>query len=884
MVELLKTIFYDRHAALSATMTGFGGWNMPLNYPRGIIEEHLITRRSAGLFDVSHMGRFIVRGKNSLLFLQYILTNNAAALEVNQSQYTMIQNESGGALDDAYLYKFSANEYILVANAGNQLRDWEHLSHIAKRYIGGVEIEDRSIEIAMLSLQGPRSKEILAALVESGKIPEPVKNAMGSVTIKGSKVLVARTGYTGEPLGFEFFVAREDALSLWDALVEKGAAPAGLGARDTLRIESGLPLYGHELGVDKEGKEIPIFAVPLAKYAVSFSPLKANFLGKDALVKQFEAYKKIVKQDYSEPGALPKRVMPFAVIGRGIARQGFIVLRGDKQAGYVTSGTMIPFYKTTGEGLYTKISDEHSMRAIGLALLDSDLKEGDKIQIDIRGMKADAVIVKWHLKSDSAPFARPIIAEMNRAKPEPNNILSVPYPQKAKALLEKAFLNTAWRQKECLNLIPSEQTQSPAVRLLSIMDPAFRYAEHKKAGSFYGAEIFYYQGTDFIQEVENLIGSEFKKYLGCINVESRVLSGQMANTAVFAGMLDFLNRDNRKAEPRRMDCVMNNHIMRGGHLSAQPMGALNNFVRINPRTEKASVINFPVLPENQYKIDVNAAKKLLAEYRPELIIFGKSMVLHPEPVEEIKDYIQAQGIRSLVMYDMAHVLGLIGPYFQEPFKDGADIVTGSTHKTFFGPQRGIISSNFVPEEDNYKLWEAVENRVFPGSVSNHHLGTLLGLLMSVYEMNHFKDEYQGKVITNAKVLAKALKDLGADVAGDPAVSYTETHQVIVNVGYAKGPEVAKRLEENNIIVNYQATPEEEGFTASGALRLGSSEMTRFGMKEEDFKQAAQLIKDCLDGKNVKEEVKLLRAKFLELKFCFKEPEIAEKLQKLHGLI
>jgi len=882
MVELLKTIFYDRHVALSATMTDFGGWNMPLNYPRGIIEEHLQTRKSAGLFDVSHMGRFIVRGKNSLLFLQHILTNNAAALEVNQAQYTFIQNANGGALDDAYLYKFSPNEYILVANAGNQLRDWEHLSHIAKRYTGGVEVEDKSIEIAMLSLQGPKSKEILNSLLEEGKIPEPVKNSISSVKINNNKVLVARTGYTGEPLGFEIFVARENALKLWDTLIEKGASPIGLGARDTLRLESGLPLYGHELGVDKEGKEIPIFSVPLAKFAVSFSPSKENFIGKDALVKQFEALKKFIKQDYSDIKTLPKRVLPFAVIGRGIARQGFMVLKDGNQAGYVTSGTMIPYFKTHGTGVFSKPSEEHSMRAIGLALLDSTVTEGDMIQIDIRGVKADAVIVKWHLRSDAPPYARPILAEHAPA-PEINRP-PASSQQKAGELLEKAFQNTIWRQKECINLIPSEQTQSPATRLLTVMDPAFRYGEHKKVKSFYDAEVFYYQGTDFIQETENLIGLEFKKYLGCENVEARAISGQMANMAVFAAMLDYINRDNRKAETRRLEYVMNNHIIRGGHLSAQPMGALNNFIRIDPKTEKPSIINFPTLAENPYKIDVNAAKKLVADFKPELIIFGKSMVLHPEPVGEIKDFIRAQGITSIVMYDMAHVLGLIGPYFQEPFKDGADIVTGSTHKTFFGPQRGIIASGFTPKEDNFKLWEAIENRIFPGSVSNHHLGTLLGLLMSAYEMNEFKDEYQEKVISNAKVLAKALKDLGLDVAGDSKVSFTETHQVILNVGYAKGPETAKRLEENNIIVNYQATPEEEGFTASGAIRLGSSEMTRFGMKENDFKELAQLIKDCIDGKPVKEEVKLLRSKFLELQFCFKEPEIAEKIQKLHELL
>ncbi|MFH1075138.1 MAG: glycine cleavage system aminomethyltransferase GcvT, partial [Candidatus Firestonebacteria bacterium] len=618
MSELLKTVFFDKHNAANATMTDFGGWNMPLNYPRGILEEHLIVRRSAGLFDVSHMGRFVIRGKNSLLFLQHVLTNNAAALDVNQAQYTMIQNSNGGAIDDAYLYKFTPTEYILVVNAGNQLRDWEHLSHIAKRYSSGVEFEDKSIEIAMLSLQGPKVKTILSSLLEGGRIPEPVKNAMSSITIRGSKILAARTGYTGEPLGFEFFIARENALKIWDAFIEKGALPIGLGARDTLRLESGLPLYGHELGVDKEGKEIPIFAVPLSKFAVSFSPLKENFLGKDALLKQFEAQKKLSKKDYSDINNLSKRVMPFAVIGRGIARQGFKVFKGEKAAGYVTSGTMIPYFKTKGEGLSTDISEERGMRAIGLALIDSDLSEGDKLQVDIRGVKADALIVKWHLRADAPPYARPILADHTIEVKTPNG---KSYKEKAGDLLDKAFNNTVWRQKECINLIPSEQTHSPAARLLAVMDPSFRYGEHKKVKSFYDTEVFYYQGTDFISEVEDLLVFEFRKYLGCKNVETKVISGQMANTAVFAAMLDFINRDNKKIEPRRLKNVMNNHLIKGGHLSAQPMGALNNFVQIDPVTEKPAIINFPVLSDNPYKIDVNSAKKLIAKYTPDLIIF-----------------------------------------------------------------------------------------------------------------------------------------------------------------------------------------------------------------------------------------------------------------------
>ncbi|HID29146.1 MAG TPA: glycine cleavage system protein T, partial [Desulfobacterales bacterium] len=397
--------------------------------------------------------------------------------------------------------------------------------------------------------------------------------------------------------------------------------------------------------------------------------------------------------------------------------------------------------------------------------------------------------------------------------------------------------------------------------------------------------IFYYQGVDFIGEVESLLEEEMRKFLGCTEVETRLVSGQMANTAVFSAMVDCLNRADRKCEPRRIRRVMNNHIGKGGHLSAQPMGALKDFVARDPRTDKPAVVNFPVLADNPYKIDVPVTLELIDEYRPELIIFGKSMVLHREPVSEIRRFIDAQGIDAVIMYDMAHVLGLIGPCFQEPFAEGTDLVTGSTHKTFFGTQRGIVGSRYQEHEKRYELWEALVRRTFPGSVSNHHLGTLLGLLMAAYEMNHFKGEYQPKVIGNAKAFARALKDCGLDVAGDPAIDCTETHQVVVNVGYGKGPEIAKRLEANNIICNYQASPDEEGFTASGALRLGVAEMTRFGMEEEDFRILAALIRDVVVRRaNVKDQIKALRQGFLELKFCFRGDEYDDVVQQLHDLL
>ena len=880
MGELLKTVLHERHLSLGATMVDFGGWHMPVQY-RGIVEEHLATRRDAGLFDISHMGRFAVRGAGALAFLQHLLSNNAAALDPGFAQYTMIPNEKGGALDDAYLYRFIPGEYLLVVNAANRDADWRYLQEALPGF-PDTELEDISGKIAMISLQGPRSRAILQEAIDGGSIPEPLKNALGTVSIEGRSILVSRTGYTGEPLGFECFVPAADAPRLWDLFLEKGAVPVGLGARDTLRLEAGLPLYGHELGKDPAGEEIPIFACPLARFAVSFSPLKGSFAGKDPLAIQSAALRKIRDEDYTSLSDLPRISMPFAIRGKGIARAGFRVFRAGEPAGFVTSGTMVPFWKTEGEGLSTRFTSERGMRAIGLMLADARLREGDEVEIEIRGGRVPAVVVPYHLRSDAPPYARPIIDGRVSGAVETQGRGT---PEKVRDLLEKALRNTLWRQTECINLIPSEQTTSPMVRRLSMLDPSFRYAEHRSLRSFYDADVFYYQGTDFIEGVEEMLGEELTRYLGCREVETRVISGQMANAVVFSALVDHLNRGDRRAEPRRIRSVLNNHIIRGGHLSAQPMGALHDFVRIDPRLEKPAVVNFPVLPDNPYRIDVEAAKGLIEAARPELIIFGKSMVLHREPVREIRAFLREQGIDAVVMYDMAHVLGLVGPHFQEPFAEGADIVTGSTHKTFFGTQRGIVAGNWLKEEREYLLWEAVRNRTFPGSVSNHHLGTLLGLLMAAYEMNHFRESYQQAVLDNAKAFARALRDTGLDVAGDPGISFTETHQVIVKVEYARGVEAAQRLEENNIICNYQAAPDEEGFTAAGALRFGVQEMTRFGMGPEDFRALAQLIRDVVAaGRTVREDVIALRRHFLTMGYCFREEAYNDLMDKLHRMV
>jgi aminomethyltransferase len=239
----------------------------------------------------------------------------------------------------------------------------------------------------------------------------------------------------------------------------------------------------------------------------------------------------------------------------------------------------------------------------------------------------------------------------------------------------------------------------------------------------------------------------------------------------------------------------------------------------------------------------------------------------------------------MLMYDMAHVLGLVGPHFQQPFNEGADIVTGSTHKTYYGTQRGIAAVNYAEDDLKYEFWEAIQRRAFPGSTSNHHLGTLLGLLLAAYEMNAFKEEYQKNVVANAKAFAMALKDCGLNIAGDPGISYTETHQVVINVGYARAPEIAQRLEDNHIILNYQAAPDEESFSASGSLRTGVQEMTRFGMTAPDFAELAQLMADViLKDKNVKKDVVDFRNRFVDMQYCFRGDEFDELEQKLHQLI
>lgn len=881
-----RTPLYEEHLKLGAKMVKFGGWEMPLNYPSGILAEHLATRKFGGLFDISHMGRFFISGEDALPFMQYILTNNAAALAPGQSQYTIIPNKSGGAVDDAYLYRMSEKEYLLVVNAANTEKDWIWFQKYKPEFPRLI-LEDHTAGIAMLSLQGPGIKAVLEAILgDIGKLPEPVRNRLTTTEIFGARVPIARTGYTGEPVGFELFPPADIAVPLYKKLlaVGKGAdiVPAGLGARDTLRLEAGLPLYGHELGSDEEGKEIPVLALPAARFAVSFSRTKGEFIGREALMKQFQEIKLRQEDQLNTPKEkllVPKTIVPMSICGGGVARTGCPVYMDESLVGSVTSGTVVPYWKTEGSGVKAKPGTEPHRRAICLAYINADVREGQKVKVLIRDKTTEAIIVRRHLGSEAAPYARPLLIEEQR---KPISIKTEESMENlAKSLVRKACDNTMWRQRDTINLIPSEQTLSPLVRLLTITDTSGRYAEHRRIKALGNVETYYYQGTGFIAEVELELAQRLKEFLGCSEVETRVISGQMANATVFSGLLDYLNRADRRAEPRRLRSVMNHHIGRGGHLSAQPMGALRNYVSIDPVTERWAVVSFPVLPDNPYQIDLPKMAELVEEHKPELLIFGKSMTLHPEPVKELAEIIADINPRPIIVYDAAHVLGLLGPYFQEPLSEGADIITASTHKTFFGTQRGIIASNMSEGSDYSDLWESIVRRTFPGSVSNHHLGTLLGLLMAAYEMSTYGRDYQRQVMANAKAFAVALKGQGLQVEGDPRVSHTETHQVVLRVGYSRGIEVANRLERNNIIVNYQALPDDEAFTASSGLRTGVQEMTRFGMKEGDFGELAEYIAAViLDEKDVSQKVSNFREKFTEMQYCLPEEQARPLVDEL----
>ncbi len=390
MSELKRTPLYDAHVAAGATMVDFGGWEMPIQYPAGIIAEHLYDRKHCGIFDVSHMGRLIVEGSERVAFLQKVLTSNVAALVPGRAQYCMIPTESGGAVDDAYLYMYEQDRYMLIVNASNTDKDLAHFAKYLPDY--DCTITNITDSYSSIAVQGPDAEKILKVLSGGAEISGPKKNDLNELTMEGRTVRVSKTGYTGDPIGWELFIDASEVNWLWNRLIELGAQPTALGARDTLRLEAGLPLYGHELGTDAAGEEIPIFAVSLARFAVSFKEEKGDFVARDILAAQKE-------------NGTPKKVVPIALLDRGVMRGGMEIYLGDKHIGRVTSGTMVPYYHFDENG---SILDTTGKRSIGFAYIDSDVTADDIFHINVRGKRLKAKIVAKHMIQNEPPYGKAV--------------------------------------------------------------------------------------------------------------------------------------------------------------------------------------------------------------------------------------------------------------------------------------------------------------------------------------------------------------------------------------------------------------------------------------------------------------------------------------------
>ncbi|MBZ5750717.1 glycine cleavage system aminomethyltransferase GcvT [Metabacillus rhizolycopersici] len=357
MSELKRTPLFEIYKNYGAKTIDFGGWDLPVQFS-SIKEEHEAVRTRAGLFDVSHMGEVEVRGADSLAFLQKIATNDVSLVKDGGAQYTAMCYQDGGTVDDLLIYKKADNDYLLVVNASNIDKDIEWLTTNA---FGEVTIKDLSNDVALLALQGPLAEQVLQKLTDTNLSDIKFFTFNDAVKIAGVNALISRTGYTGED-GFEIYCASANAIELWEKILEagkeEGVVPCGLGARDTLRFEVSLPLYGQELSKDITPIEAGIgFAVKPNK--------EADFNGKAVLKEQKE-------------NGPARKLVGIELLDKGIPRYGYEVFVNDEQIGEVTTGTQSPTLK----------------KNIGLALVKSDFSElGTEVEVQIRKKRLKAVVV-----------------------------------------------------------------------------------------------------------------------------------------------------------------------------------------------------------------------------------------------------------------------------------------------------------------------------------------------------------------------------------------------------------------------------------------------------------------------------------------------------------
>ena len=358
--NLKKTPLNNVHRALGGKMVDFGGWDMPVQYPAGVINEHLRTRNNSGLFDVSHMGEFWVEGADAIAFVNKLTTNDVTKLIDGQAQYSALTREDGTVVDDLLVYRFDRDKLLLVVNASTTEKDWDWItSHTADE---NITLTNVSADYCQIAVQGKDAIGILQRLTDTS-LSEIKYYYFTTGKVDGVDAIISRTGYTGED-GFEVYADAKYAEQLWEKFLEvgnygaeTGILPCGLAARNTLRLESAMSLYGHEISDE---------ITPLEANLGWICKLnKGEFLGRDALVKQKEA-------------GLKRKLVGFEMKDRGIARDGFDVYINDKKLGFVTSGSPAPYLK----------------KNIGLAFVPTEFANvGQEIKIDVRGKHLSAQIV-----------------------------------------------------------------------------------------------------------------------------------------------------------------------------------------------------------------------------------------------------------------------------------------------------------------------------------------------------------------------------------------------------------------------------------------------------------------------------------------------------------
>lgn len=357
-----KTPLYETHVKLGGKIVEFGGWLLPVQYPTGIPAEHMAVRTKCGLFDVSHMGEIVLTGPDSLGVLNHMMTNDFTDMKIGQARYSPMCNEAGGTVDDLIVYKRGESDYFIVVNAANKDKDYRWMCN---HKFGDVELVDASDEYAQLALQGPLAEDILSKVVPGeSDIPTANYSAEFDREIQGMPCIISRTGYTGED-GFEIYCRASDAVRMWDLLMEagkdEGLIPCGLGARDTLRLEAAMPLYGHEMNDSISPKE--------AGLGIFVKMDKPDFIGKAAI-----AYR----------GVPTVKRAGLKVIGRGIIREEQEIYKegasvSDEPVGVTTSGTFCPYFR----------------ESLAMARLPRELAEpGTKLEVNVRGRMVPVEVVK----------------------------------------------------------------------------------------------------------------------------------------------------------------------------------------------------------------------------------------------------------------------------------------------------------------------------------------------------------------------------------------------------------------------------------------------------------------------------------------------------------